>query len=836
MVDFKKRLAKGKSECVTDPIALYDTLDRQSDKGPLRPVQKTVLTEWDETYRSKQDVILKLQTGQGKTLIGLLILQARLNEGHGPAIYLCPNHFLVNQTCEQASQFGIQYCRAEHDLPDDFLNSKKILITLVHTLFNGLTRFGLGKHSEEVNTIVIDDAHACVDAIRNSFIIKISSEEQSYSLIRDLFASDLENQGMGTFADIKNGQYSTLLPVPYWAWHDKHAEVASILSKSSKSDSIKFAWPLIKDMIDKCQCVVSGKSLEIAPYLPPLNSFGSYTKASHRVFMSATVADDSFLIKGLGLSPDTIKNPLTYSKEKWSGEKMILVPSLIDESLDRAFMVKFLAPPKDGRRYGIVALVPGFEGRTGDWKAYGAVVATKKTIDDEITNLRENDRSKTLVIANRYDGIDLPDSSCRILILDSRPYSENLIDMYAESCRSESEITTIRIARSIEQGLGRSVRGEKDYCIIIILGPDLIKYIRSKVSRKFLSNQTRQQIQIGLDIAQMAKEEMDDDESPQKVLFDLMSQCLRRDVSWKAYYAEQMDSVKPEKIHGAALELFTYERDAELKYLKGDADGAAAVLQTMINTIIKEENEQGWYLQEMARYLYPHNKTESNKLQIAAHQKNHSLMKPLTGMAITKLVISQQRMENIIKWVNNYTTFEELRLASEEILSHLSFGVKADTFENALDNLAGLLGFVGQRPEKEWKEGPDNLWGIRDGEFLLIECKDEVALNRADINEKEAEQMNRSCAWFDKHYAGATVKNVMIIPTRNLSRKTLFTHPVHIIKEKGLGNLVRSVRAFVTEFSKLDLKDLSEKKVQGLVNLHMLSVDDILNRYTEPAR
>jgi len=835
MVDFKKRLAKGKAESVIDPIALYDTLDRESDKGPLRSVQKSVLTEWYTTFRTKQDVILKLQTGQGKTLIGLLVLQSRLNEGYGPAVYLCPNHFLVNQTCEQARQFGIPYCVAEDELPEDFLNGKTILITLVHKLFNGLTQFGLGMRSEEVNTIVVDDAHTCIDAIRDSFIIRIGSDDEPYSLIRDLFAVDLENQGMGTFADIKNGEYGSLLPIPYWAWDDKHAEVAAILSKFAKSKSIKYAWPLVKDMLDKCQCLVSGKTLEIAPYLAPLHLFGSYAKASHRVYMSATVADDSFLIKGLGLSPETVKNPLTYDKEKWSGEKMILIPSLIDDSLDRARVVKLFAQPKDGRGYGIVALVPSFKG-TGDWEAYGAVVATKETIDAEIAKLREGDRSKTLVVANRYDGIDLPDKSCRILILDSRPYSESLIDLYAESCRSGSEVTAIRIARTIEQGLGRSVRGEKDYCIVFIIGPDLVKCIRSKSSQKYLSNQTRQQVQIGLEIAQIAKEDMEEGKTPWDILVDLMNNCLRRDSSWKAYYVEQMDSVKPEGIHGTALELFTQEREAESQYLQGNVPEAVAILQKMIDNHIKDDAERGWYLQETARYLYPHDKTESNKLQIAAHQKNHALMKPLSGMAITKLVISQRQMENIIQWVSHHGTFEELRLATEEILSHLSFGIRADTFEDAFNRLANLLGFAGQRPEKEWKEGPDNLWGLRNGEFLLVECKNEVALDRAEIKDREAEQMNRSCAWFDKNYSGVKAKNIMIIPTRKLARNTSFTHSVHVIREKGLANLVRNVRAFIGEFTRMDLKDLSDKRVQELVNVHRLSVDNILNDYSESVR
>lgn len=94
-------------------------------------------------------------------------------------------------------------------------------------------------------------------------------------------------------------------------------------------NSIKFAWPLLKDSIQDCLCVISGTDLEIAPYLPPLHLFGSHAKALHRVFMSATVTNDSFLIKGLGLSEDVIKTPLLHQKETWAGEKMVLIPSLM---------------------------------------------------------------------------------------------------------------------------------------------------------------------------------------------------------------------------------------------------------------------------------------------------------------------------------------------------------------------------------------------------------------------------------------------------------------------------------------------------------------------------
>ena len=104
MVDFKKRLGKKKLSRPIKPLEIYSDLDRESDKGPLRPVQKAILNKWFTQHREDKDVILKLHTGQGKTLIGLLMLQSRLNELQEPVLYLCPNKFLVAQTCAQARQ------------------------------------------------------------------------------------------------------------------------------------------------------------------------------------------------------------------------------------------------------------------------------------------------------------------------------------------------------------------------------------------------------------------------------------------------------------------------------------------------------------------------------------------------------------------------------------------------------------------------------------------------------------------------------------------------------------------------------------------------------------
>ena len=340
--------------------------------------------------------------------------------------------------------------------------------------------------------------------------------------LKALFAEELEQQGVGTYADICHDKRDALLPIPYWAWMAHETGVANILASHADRASIKFAWPLLKDMLGLCQGVISGAAIEIEPYIPPLNAFGSYWSAGQRIFMSATVTDDAFLIKGLRLAADTIIKPLTYPKERWSGEKMVLLPSLIHESLDRGLIVKSFGVPNAKRQYGVVALVPGFNW-TKDWQAYGATIAKKETVAGALDVLRDGTFDKAVVLVNRYDGIDLPDETCRILIFDSRPYSESLIDLYEVACRPDSEATLMRTIRTVEQGMGRSVRGEKDYSVVIIIGSDITRLVRDKDSRKYLSPQMATQIEIGLEIAEMARQEIEDGSSPAAALERLSS-------------------------------------------------------------------------------------------------------------------------------------------------------------------------------------------------------------------------------------------------------------------------------------------------------------------------
>ena len=72
--------------------------------GYPRDVQSEVWKKWFD-IRNEKNVILKMNTGSGKTVVGLIMLQSCLNEEKGPAIYVVPD-FLNTASSELIYKFS----------------------------------------------------------------------------------------------------------------------------------------------------------------------------------------------------------------------------------------------------------------------------------------------------------------------------------------------------------------------------------------------------------------------------------------------------------------------------------------------------------------------------------------------------------------------------------------------------------------------------------------------------------------------------------------------------------------------------------------------------------
>jgi len=840
MVDFAKQVARQNAPREVDPIQLYAGLDRRSDTGPLRPAQEFVLSEWHKNHRGEADRIIKLHTGQGKTIVGLLALLSKLHEGVGPCLYLSPNKFLADQTCAQAERFGIPVLNGNQlsDLPLDFTQGRKIYVATAQKLFNGRTKFGLHANSVSVGSVVMDDCHACIDVMKQACSINLSSEDDGYQELLNLFSQDLEDQGAGTYLEIEEGDYNAMLPVPYWSWIDRLDEVTAIIGKHREISSIRYVWPILRDRLESYYCIISGSGLVIAPYLTPIETFGSFAGAKHRLYMSATVSDDSFLVKGLRLNPRIISNPIVYPEERWLGEKMILIPDLIDPCFDqRPLVEKIGRPPKvvKSRRFGSVVICSSSNVAT-KWKSVGAEVADKATVSANVQRLLSGDYSHTLCIVNRYDGIDLPDNACRLLVLDSKPFSGGLAERYIDSCRPDSEVTAQRIARSVEQGIGRGVRGEKDFCAVVVLGSELARVVQDSSIAAHYSPQTKKQIEIGLEIAELSRYEVDRGVDGADVVIDCLNKFFRRDQGWKDFYQDRMKDVSSASVNQNLLKLYVAELNAEILQQRGRYQEAKKAIQQLLDDeSTLTSAERGWYTQEMARMVYKSSKSEALTLQQSAHTTNGYVLKPKDSTVFKRLEpLSQRRVSRIIQWAQNSSSHQELILRVNSMLDDLRFGVDSERFESALHQLGTALGYASERPDKVWKKGPDNLWCLERGRYLLIECKNEAKLVRGEIYKSETGQMNNSYAWFTENYPGATVRPIMIINTRVLGAGAGFNMEVSVMKDRDLRSLCRNVKLFYQEFLQAKLLELDPGIIERWLHQHALNTDALVRNYSEP--
>lgn len=223
--------------------------------------------------------MIKLHTGGGKTLVGLLMAQSTLNETKEPVLYLAPTRQLVKQTLEKAKAHGIAAVPYEKGKPlaEDFINGKAVMVATYKALFNGQSKFGVrggARPPVKVGAVILDDAHVAFSVVRESFTLAVDADNNSecYEELTSLFRKAFrDSDRIGTFDDIVQGSSGGVIEVPYWAWHEQIDTVREYLR--ADADNYAFVWPLLRDNLHLCHALISRNAFTITPVLPLVNEF-----------------------------------------------------------------------------------------------------------------------------------------------------------------------------------------------------------------------------------------------------------------------------------------------------------------------------------------------------------------------------------------------------------------------------------------------------------------------------------------------------------------------------------------------------------------------------------
>ena len=131
------------------------------------------------------------------------------------------------------------------------------------------------------------------------------------------------------------------------------------------------------------------------------------------------------------------------------------------------------------------------------------------------------------------------------------------------------------------------------------------------------------------------------------------------------------------------------------------------------------------------------------------------------------------------------------------VFDDLAFGVSHDVFEQALSDLASIIGFQSQRPDLEIGRGPDVLWRMTNGHYLVIEAKNQVDSERQYIFKKEAEQLDHHVTWFEQEYPDGAHTAILIHPSATLYDDAYIPVGSKVIQRDNLQQIVESVRTLV---------------------------------------
>lgn len=805
MVDFKKMRAAKTQAAVLDPIEIFRRLPKPSGINDLYISQAEVLNAWFER-RAEKDVVTKLHTGGGKTLVGLLIAQSTMNELRLPVVYLSPTTQLVDQTVAKSASYSIAAVAYEKGtgFPDDFLSARSVLVCTYQALFNGMSRFGIRGGSKEivnVGAVVIDDAHVAFSSVRDCFTISVTREDdaEGYAYLGNLFRADFAALGrVGTFDDIMNGIDPGVLEVPYWSWY-AHTEEARTYLRTVQ-ESHKFVWPFLRDALVNCHALVSKNAFVITPVLPMVDLVPTFADAQRRIYMSATIGDDSAIVRTFGASSSGVTRPIASKSLAGVSERMILAPELMrlnqSDVGDIVKRVAIWAANKVGE--GTVILVPSFI-TANAWGGVGTVASSAEAVAECIRALQANESRGPFIFANRYDGIDLPGSACRLLIVSGLPRGSGEYDAFRAGVLGSGAAINAEIGQRLEQGIGRGARGPNDYCVVILTGKDVVAWISRSSNLRFLTSSTRAQLEMGLEVSKNV--------AGPKDLAGTIRKCLERDREWTEYHAETLaDLVDGPAAYLDSVRHAATERKAFQLIRDGYFEKAIGVLSRVSDEDASLDSElRGWMKQFAARAAEQWGRPElALKLQQDAYALNRNLLRPKVVAPYEPIVAPGEQSTKIVNRILEFRNRRGYLAHFDEMASHLVPEASANQFEQALADLGEAIGFTSDRPEQSGP-GPDVLWLTAAKTGFVIEAKSRKNTGNA-FTKDEHGQLLSSAEWFKQTYAGIQCIRVAVHPTATATKNASPGDSLALTLPK-LAELISSAREFLAVLCESSLRD-----------------------------
>ena len=618
-------------------------------------------------------------------------------------------------------------------------------------------------------------------------------DNDAYENLFKLFRDELGRQSETSLLDIESSDSIRNMLVPYWAWINKQRDVVKILHEIKDEEKVKFVWPLIENHLNLCRCVFSGEEIEISPRCLPIDAIPSFANAERRLFMTATIPNDDILVTDFDAAPISITKRIIPKHANDIGDRMILIPEELNPNIKGNDIKSFI---KDlSAQYNVVVIVPSAE-RAKYWSNVSVDTLNASNLQDGIEKLNKS-HVGLVVLVNKYDGVDLPDNACRILVIDGLPDVRRRIDKIEQYMLEGSNELLGRKIQKIEQGMGRGIRSSSDYCVVFLMGKRLVNCLYEKNAWSKFSAATRVQLDLSRKVGDQLQEK------PLTSYQEVVDYCLNKDREWLKVSKGMLSDLKYEE-QGNLSTMALHRRKAFHAAEINQFDQAIISMQDAVNAT-DELLMKGWLKQELAEYQHYLNPAESQQTLKSALTSNSHLLKPIGGITYNKLVASsinqaQQSCNFADKLKDNRNA---LLVSLDATLETLQFEViDSSDFERAITELAQYIGFAGQRPELHKETGTDVLWEVGHNSYIIIACKN--CAKSSTISKKYCDQLSGSINWFKKQYDNAKYNSIIIHPSHIVDHLASPTPEMRVIDQEKLPQLKNAIRIFITSIISSD--------------------------------
>jgi len=491
------------------PEALFRDLTRAPD-GPqhLWAHQADLLRAY-ERHANAPDLAVELPTGAGKTLVGMLIADWRRRRGERVA-YLCPTRQLAKQAAADARRAGVAVVdlTGRHTTwnPADemaYSRSNAVAVATYHAVFNSSSRLS------DAHVLLLDDAHAAAGPVLDTWTVTLKSVSPAYAAVLEMCREGLDpavaERLLEGSQDPFEGRAGHLVD-PRAVFEHLDAVRAAIGEAVATTDE-RYAWSMIRDSLPACSIFVTRDELQVRPMLPPTGSHAPFADPRQRLYLSATLGDGGEIERAFG-RPGITRLPVPQGwDERGTGRRFFVFPELIAEFAssedDVAGVDGFIRSLVDSNARTLL-LAPSnaaLEERLGRYVPPGVGTVRAAAITESLSAFTEADHA-VLALANRYDGIDLPDDACRLIVLDGLPVGADAHERFLAFTLGAKRVLQERMRTRLVQGAGRATRNANDWAVVVVVGRDLVAFTGMRDAQAATHPEVRAELEFGIDNSQ----------------------------------------------------------------------------------------------------------------------------------------------------------------------------------------------------------------------------------------------------------------------------------------------------------------------------------------------